>query len=44
MEQCNRVLKAYNLGFDASHVSIDNYERYFGLIATPFGYGDLEFQ
>jgi len=39
-----RPSKAYNLGFDASHASIDNYERYFGLIATPFGYGDLEFQ
>ena len=39
-----RPSKAYNLGFDASHASIDNYERYFGLIATPFGYNDLEFQ
>lgn len=36
--------KAYNLGFDSHHASVDNYERIYGFPVVPFGYSEFQFQ
>lgn len=39
-----RPNQAYNLGFNSSLVSVDNYPRTYGFTTAPFGYSEFQFQ